>query len=115
VHIVIPICRVQQSPLVLVQTWDSRPPPITEDASSIDQDITVITDLPACLRILNLDIVAASLLVPVRARNLVLGFHVIMKTVLGCKIIEIVIYLLAACVYCRPVELRFEGPGVVMG
>src|ERR1700733_8537694 len=115
VYIVIPICRVQQSPLVLVQTRDSRPPPIIEDASSIDQDITVITDLPACLQILNLDIVATSLLVPVRARNLVLGFHVVMETVLGCKMIEIVIYLLAACVYRGPVELRLEGPGVVMG
>jgi len=75
----------------------------------------VITDLPARLQILNLDIVAASLLVPICAGNLVLGFDVIMKTVLGCKIIEIVIYLLAACVYRGPIELRLEGPGVVTG
>ena len=45
---------------------------------------------------------------------MVLGFHVVMETVLGCKIIEIVIYLLAACVYRGPVELRLKGPGVVV-
>lgn len=39
VCVLIPVCGVEQLALVVLETWDRRPPPRIEDTTSIDQDI----------------------------------------------------------------------------
>ena len=74
---VIPVCRMEQRPLIFIQTWDCRPPPIVQDATSVDEDIAVVADDIAASNILNFDVVATAVRVPVGANDLVLGLDIV--------------------------------------
>lgn len=110
----VPVSGVQQGALVLVQTGDGGPAPVVEDAGAVDEDVAVVADNNAVGIVLDLDVVAALLGVPVRANDLVLQLDILAQAVLGGKALKIVEDVLGGRVDGGPVELGLEAPRVVV-
>lgn len=106
---------MEEGALVVIQARDLWPLPVIQDTASIDEDITVVVNDGAGCIVLDLYVVAAVLVVPVGANYLVLGLDVLVEVVLLGKALEVVEDLIRRGVDCRPVEIRLEAPGVVMG
>lgn len=66
------------------------------------------------LQILHVHIVSALLLIPVRANDLMSRLNILVQPILARKIIKIRENLLGSGIHCRPIELRFKGPSVVV-
>lgn len=112
---VIPIRCMQQRPLVLVQPWNGRPPPVIQDAAGIDEDVAVVAEEGPRRGVLDLDVVAAAAVVPVGADDLVLRLDVLLEAVLVGEAVKVLEDLLGGRVDGRPVEFGLEAPGVVVG
>jgi len=108
INIVVPVGSVQQSAFVLRQPGNRRPSPIVENATGVDQDIAVILDFSAISQIIHRHIVSTLLMIPERTGHLMSGFDVLFKVVLIGEVVEVLIDLLAAGIYARPVEFWFE-------
>lgn len=110
----VPVGSVQQGALVLVQAGDGGPAPVVEDTGAVDEDVAVVADNDAVCVVLDLDVVATLLGVPVGTDDLVLELDVLAQVVLGGKALEVVKDVLGGRVDGGPVELGLERPGVVV-
>jgi len=108
IDLVVPVGRVQEHALVLVEAWDGWPRPVVQDARSVDQDVAVVEDGLARLEVLDLHIVATLLLVPVGAGDLVPRLDVPVEPVLARKVVEVGEDFLGRCIHGAPVQLGFE-------
>lgn len=74
----------------------------------------MVTDDGASSQILDLDVVAAALLVPVRADDLMLGLDVLLQSILVGESVEVLENLLSRGINRGPVEFWLEAPRVVV-
>ena len=75
----------------------------------------MIVHISPGLQILDLNIVASRLIVPICSNDLMSGFHIIMQTVFASESVEVVEDFATACVDRRPIKFGLEGPGVIVG
>lgn len=94
---------MKQSALVLVKAGNGRPPPVVEDTTSIDENITMVASDSAGSEILNLDIVASSVVVPVRANDLLSSLDVLLQAIFICETVKVCENLLGGWVDGGPV------------
>jgi hypothetical protein len=114
VHSIIPVGCMQEGAFVFVEPRDSRPLPCVQDPSGIDQNVAVVVDDLVALHVQNTHVISSLFSVPVGSVHLVKWLTISPQTMLLAKVVEVVEYLSAAGVNCRPVMLGFERPGVVM-
>lgn len=114
VDVVVPIRSVQKRALVLVDARNRRPLPVVQDTRSIDKNIAMIIHNLSALKILDLHIVSALLLVPRRAANLVPRLNILVQPILSRKVIEVRENLFRARVHSGPVKLGLKRPCVVV-
>ena len=100
---VIPVRSMQQCALIFVESRDSRPLPVVEDTASIDENVAVVSNHRTIGNILDLDIVATPLAIPVGTNYLMLEFDVLMKIVFLRETLEIVENFLCWWIYGGPI------------
>ena len=80
---------MKESSFVVLQTWNSRPLPVVQDTTGIDQDIAMIADNAVGVKISNLDVVASALLIPVGTNDLMLCLDVVLQAIFVGESIEV--------------------------
>lgn len=105
---------MKQSALVLVKAGNGGPPPVVEDTSSIDENITVVADDGTAGEILDLDIITSSVVVPVGTNDLLFSLDVLLQTIFVCEPVKVCENLLCGRVHGGPVELGLKAPCVVV-
>lgn len=105
---------MKQGALVAVQARDGGPFPIVQDATGVDQDVTVVADDCLLDNILHLHIIAALVVVPVRTNDLVLGFDVMFEAVLVGESVKVFEDFLCWRIDGRPVKLGLKAPCIIM-
>lgn len=114
-NIGVPVGRVEEGSLVLLNARDGRPLPVVQDAAGVDENVGEVADRVARDVVADLDVVAVLLVVPEGADDLVLGLDVALEAVLVCEGVEVIKDLCRWWIDGGPVELGLEGPCVVVG
>jgi hypothetical protein len=114
IDILIPVGSVQKGAFVFLKSGNCGPPPIVQNAAGVDQNIAIIGDFRAIFEVLDLDIIAVLLMVPISSSNLVLGLDEMLQSVLIGKRVEIVVNFLTASIDSRPIEFGLERPSIVV-
>jgi hypothetical protein len=89
INVIVPICSMQQYPLVFVDPWNCWPLPVVQDTRRIDKDVAMIIYNLAALKVLDLHVVSALPLVPYSARDLMPCLDIFVQAVFTCKVVEI--------------------------
>ena len=114
IDVIVPVRRMQQRTLVLLDALDRRPLPVVQDTTCVNKDVAMICDGRARCEVGDLHIVSALLLVPVGASDLVLRLDVLVQRILAGKVVEVGENLARARIHGRPVEFGLKGPSVVV-
>lgn len=112
---IIPGCGMQKLSLVFVKPWDCRPSPVIQNTAGIDEYIAVRIDFLASRKILNNNVIATYLIVPIRTRNEMLCLDILTEIVFLRKIVEICVDLSAGCINSGPVCLWLKTPRIIVG
>lgn len=108
IDLVVPVGSMQQRALKLLKPRNSRPSPIIQNATSIDENVAMIRNLNICFQILDFNIISALLMVPISASNLMLSLDKAFQSMSIRKPIKITENLPASSIHTRPIEFRLE-------
>lgn len=81
-----------------MKSRNSRPPPIVQDSTGINEHIAMIGDFGVGLQVLDRDVVSAFLMVPVSSSNLMLSLDEALQSMPIGKSVKIVEDLFASSI-----------------
>jgi hypothetical protein len=101
-------------PFEIFDPWNVGPFPCIENPSSVEENMTPVTDSPPCLEVGDLDFPMAAFIVPFCTRDQLSELTVFTQIVLVGEANEIFQDFIRPRIRGRPVRVRFERPGICM-